>query len=837
MTADAPSQSQAPAYRLATRCVVPPEPRYHDQYGSSQIPVYLTSTFKGGDGAEFDYTRSGNPTRSALQSHLSQLQGCRHSFAVSSGMACMDVIARFARPGDRIIAGDDLYGGTHRLLVMLQSHYDIATDNINMADAEVYEQHIKQCAAEHAAGGPRVSLVLLESPTNPLLKICDVQRYVRVAREHFPDALVVLDNTMMSPYLMRPLELGVDITYDSATKYLSGHHDLMAGIIACDRDDLAQRIAFYINSVGNGLSPMDSFMLLRGVKTLSVRMERQQASAMAIAAYLDRLGFRVHYPGLSTDPGYAVHARQARGPGAVLSFETGNSALSERVVAATRLWKVTVSFGCVNSLISMPAQMSHASIDAKTRAERGLPENLIRLCVGIEDLSDLAADLEHALRTAGAVHEADGVLARVPVADEMDTLRAQLNTGDGAAAGPSTPESLVVSAPGKVILFGEHAVVHGVTAIAAATALRCYARVSPGNGRVSLTMPDIDLAASWAIDELPWHMVEGRTEAPVALDAALIQALSALVARTHEPGRRRAASLAFLYLYMSIGGPRAQSFDVLSALPISAGLGSSAAVMTCLVTMLLYTHARLPMPSDRITPDHTSVINGWAFLAEKIMHGEPSGVDNTVAVLGGALAFTRAVQGNGLRENRLVPLSAFGTLRLLITDTRVERDTKALVARVLDQYNSERERVSAAFEAIQALVDDAQDMLTAPPAHDQLVSRLGRLMTLNHLQLVQLGVGHPALEKVRATCTAQPYDLCCKLTGGGGGGCAITLVRDSLSEDATKDLRTALGEHGFVTYETAVGGGGVGVRRGDAQLPQRGSELAAWAAHGTWLFA
>lgn len=829
---------------FATRCVSAPRQEFRDQYGASQMPVYMTATFKCGaeDAAgEFDYTRSGNPTRSALQSHLSQLQECRHSFAVASGMACMDIIARFARPGECIVAGDDLYGGTHRLLVLLRTHYGIETDNINMASAAAFEAHLAHRAATHAAGGPRVALVLLESPTNPLLKVCDIAHYTRVAKTHFPDALVVVDNTMMSPYLMRPLALGADIVYDSATKYLSGHHDLMAGVLAVDRDDLAERIAFYINAVGNALTPMDSFMLLRGVKTLAVRMDRQQASARAIATFLDRLGFRVHYPGLATDPGFAVHARQAHGPGAVLSFETGSAALSSRVVANARLFSVTVSFGCVNSLISMPCQMSHASIDARTRAERGLPENLIRLCIGIEDPADLLADLEAALRAAGAVRDAGGRLERVPVVDEMDALRAQVHPqteaqGQGQAPQPP-PDTLVASAPGKVILFGEHAVVHGVTAIAAATALRCFARVAPADASVSLDLADIELHAAWALDELPWSLVRGARDAPRALDRALVDALDALVARTHA-GRRHAACVAFLYLYMSISGaPRAQAFQVRSALPISAGLGSSAAVMASLVTLLMYTHARLPLPHGGLPREHALAINGWAFLAEKIMHGEPSGVDNTVAVLGGALAFTRAVPANALRENRLVPLRGFGALRLLITDTRVERDTKALVAGVLALKEREPERVAAALDVIQLVVDEAEELLAAPPPRDVLVARLARLFALNHAQLVQLGVGHAALEHVRAECAAAPLRLPTKLTGAGGGGCAITLVRDGVAEADVGALRASLAARGFATYETAVGGEGVGVRTDSAEALPASAALGAWAARGTWMYA
>jgi cystathionine beta-lyase/cystathionine gamma-synthase len=201
-------------------------------------------------------------------------------------------------------------------------------------------------------------MVLLESPTNPLLKIADLAGIASLVRRHAPSALIVVDNTMMSPYLQRPLDLGCDIVYDSATKYLSGHHDLMAGIIAVGSEAVHKQIAFLINSIGSGLAPFDSFLLLRGVKTISLRMDRQMATAQLVADYLDQLGFLVHYPGLAGHPKRDVHWRQATGAGAVLSFVTGDKALSERVVGGTRLWGISVSFGAVNSLISMPCLMS-----------------------------------------------------------------------------------------------------------------------------------------------------------------------------------------------------------------------------------------------------------------------------------------------------------------------------------------------------------------------------------------------------------------------------------------------------------------------------------------------
>lgn len=201
-------------------------------------------------------------------------------------------------------------------------------------------------------------MVLLESPTNPLLKIADIGLISSTVKAAAPGAIIVVDNTMMSPYLQRPLELGADIVYDSGTKYLSGHHDLMAGIIAVSEPELVKNIAFLINSVGSGLAPFDSFLLLRGLKTLSLRMDRQMATANIVANYLDALGFLVHYPGLKNHALRDVHWKQATGAGAVLSFVTDDKALSERIVGSARLWGISVSFGAVNSLISMPCLMS-----------------------------------------------------------------------------------------------------------------------------------------------------------------------------------------------------------------------------------------------------------------------------------------------------------------------------------------------------------------------------------------------------------------------------------------------------------------------------------------------
>lgn len=302
-------------------------------------------------------------------------------------MAALDVITRLLRPGDEVITGDDLYGGTNRLLKFLSGTGDIIVHHVDTTKPESVGKLVNA----------KTAMVLLETPTNPLLKIVDIATIATLTHDANPKALVAVDNTMLSPLLLNPLELGADIVYESGTKYLSGHHDLMAGVLAVNDPALGDRLYSTINTFGCGLSPFDSWLLLRGIKTLGVRMEKQQANAQRIATFLESHGFRVRYPGLRSHPQHQLHWSMARGAGAVLSFETGDVHISERIVEATRLWAISVSFGCVNSLISLPCRMSHASIDAATRRERAMPEDIIRLCVGIEDADDLIDDLTRAV--------------------------------------------------------------------------------------------------------------------------------------------------------------------------------------------------------------------------------------------------------------------------------------------------------------------------------------------------------------------------------------------------------------------------------------------------------
>ncbi|KAM0752517.1 cystathionine beta-l [Meredithblackwellia eburnea MCA 4105] len=814
---------RARPYRFATQVatVENPDPSHKDQHGSSSVPIYQTATFKG-MGGQYDYTRSGNPTRSHLEHHIAKISSARHAFAVTSGMGALDVIFRLLKPGDEIIAGNDLYGGSNRLLTYLKAHNGIQTHHVPTTEPSSLLPFL-------TAPNSNVAMVLLETPTNPLLQIADIAAISKLVHEHRPDAIVVVDNTMMSPYLQRPLEHGADVVYDSGTKYLSGHHDLMAGVIACNREDVAKGIAFTINSIGNGLPPFDSFLLLRGIKTLALRLDRQQATSHIVARYLHRLGFKVNYPGLDGHPGKAIHDRLATGAGAVLSFETGDKALSEKIVGATRLWGISVSFGCVNSLISMPCLMSHASIDPKVRKERNLPEDLIRLCVGIEDADDLIDDLEAALLEAGAVRVVDEAGAR----STLERVKLQGEEEDDAFAATienlsfkSELESFIVSAPGKVILFGEHAVVHGVTAIAGSIDLRCYCLAEARhNGQVSLNLPDLAFEQSWEIASLPWDLVEPGSKAPhqdSVPDQSLLMALTTKYVNGVSP-KAAQASVAFLYLFMNLASHErpAQAYTVRSALPIGAGLGSSAAYSVCISTALLYTHRHLALPSvptssgelhhgrRAITTEQADIVNSWAFTSEKILHGTPSGVDNSVSSYGGAIGYTKAVKG---REGGMEGLHGFKSLRFLLTDTKVPRDTKTLVAGVAKRKLQEPDVVNPILESIQSISDEARRCLSDSdmPRATQFAT-LEKLIDTNHAHLVTLGVGHPTLEAIKAKAAEQPWALHTKLTGAGGGGCAVTLIPDDFSEESLSQLKAALAADGFDTYETTVGGSGFGI--------------------------
>lgn len=396
---------------------------HKDQHGSSVPPLYQSTTFKQSsleDDAdqEYDYTRSGNPTRSVLQEQIAKLYNVPgfQVFAVSSGMTCLDVILRALVLGNSnhtptIIAGDDLYGGTQRLLTFLERKNHARVIHVDTTDFDKFVSAFNGCGF--------VDCVILESPTNPLCKVADLPGLTKFIKQANPKCHVVVDNTMVSGLNCNPLEFQCDVVYESGTKYLNGHHDIMAGVIIGRSKEIAQELYFVINSTGCGLSPMDCWLLIRGLKTLSIRLYQQQHNAMILARWLySSCGFRpnsenkllrTRYVGLKSHPQFELHRSFNKGPGAVLSFDTGSFEHSKRLVSSKKLkiWAVTVSFGCVNSLISMPCKMSHASIDPELRKERDFPEDLVRMCCGIEDVKDLQKDLLAAMVDADIVEIRD----------------------------------------------------------------------------------------------------------------------------------------------------------------------------------------------------------------------------------------------------------------------------------------------------------------------------------------------------------------------------------------------------------------------------------------------
>ena len=319
------------------------------------------------------------------------LEGGTRAFAFSSGMAALAAVTRLLSTGDHIVAGDDLYGGTSRLLSRVVPAAGVTVSNVDTTSV----------AAVQAALIPGTTkLVMLETPTNPRMQICDIAEIARVT--HAAGALLCVDNSIMCPLFQNCLDLGADIVMTSATKFIGGHSDVTAGILAVADASLADRIYFLQNAEGLALGPMDSWLLIRGLKTMALRMERQAANAQRIAEWLtvQPQVVKVNFPGLPSHPGHALHFKQASSGGSILSFITNDTAFSKAVVEATELYKITVSFGNVHSLISMPCFMSHASIPADVRAERGLPDDLVRISVGIEDVEDLIYDLEQAFVVA-----------------------------------------------------------------------------------------------------------------------------------------------------------------------------------------------------------------------------------------------------------------------------------------------------------------------------------------------------------------------------------------------------------------------------------------------------
>jgi cystathionine gamma-lyase len=358
--------------------------------GAIMTPLYLTSTYvheEFGVHRGYEYARGKNPTREALERNVAALEGGTYGFAFGSGMGCLTSIMMLFKSGDHIIVGENVYGGTYRLFDKLLRQFGLTFSYVDTTDP----QHIADAIT------PATRAVMLESPTNPLMRLTDLAAAAEIAKR--AGALTIVDNTFATPIFQRPLELGADIVWHSSTKYLNGHSDMIGGIAVTSHDELATRLQFILNAAGAVPGPFDAWLCLRGTKTLAIRMKAHDANGREIGAWLaNRLGHeRVLYVGLDTHPQHALAARQMSGFGGMISIELGSRERVKTFLDRLRLFSLAESLGGVESLISHPASMTHASVEPERRAVLGITEGLVRLSVGVEDAADLLGDLEHSL--------------------------------------------------------------------------------------------------------------------------------------------------------------------------------------------------------------------------------------------------------------------------------------------------------------------------------------------------------------------------------------------------------------------------------------------------------
>ncbi len=358
--------------------------------GAVNVPIYQTSTYKQselGVNTGWEYSRTGNPTRAALESLIADLEGGKYGLAFASGLAAIHTVLSLFRSGDRLLVSDNIYGGTFRILDNVFKPLGIEYIIVNTSDN----------AAVEAAIDDTVKAIYIETPANPLLTITDIAAVSAIAKKH--GKLLIVDNTFLTPYLQRPLELGADIVIHSGTKYLGGHSDTISGLVVVNDKAIADRLYYLQNAIGGVLAPFDSFLIIRGIKTLGVRMDRHVANAVKIANWLNESGYveKVYYPGLESDPGYEVQKKQAKGPGAMISFVLKDKYDYKAFFRNLELITLAESLGGVESLVCHPASMTHASIPADIRKQVGIVDELIRLSVGIESVDDLIADLKQAI--------------------------------------------------------------------------------------------------------------------------------------------------------------------------------------------------------------------------------------------------------------------------------------------------------------------------------------------------------------------------------------------------------------------------------------------------------
>ena len=364
--------------------------------GAVNVPIYQTSTYEQsalGENTGWEYSRTGNPTRAAVEALIAELEGGTHGFAFASGMAAIAAALNLFKAGDRVVISSNVYGGTFRILDKIFKNFKLEYTIVDTTNLDNLENALS----------PDVKAILIESPANPLLTVTDLAGASALSKKH--GILTIVDNTFMTPYLQRPLELGADIVVHSATKYLGGHSDLIAGLVVVKDERLAERLAFIQNATGGVLAPFDSFLLIRGIKTLAVRLDRHVQNAETIAARLkeNRAVKKVYYPGLPDAQGYEINKRQAKNGGAVISFELKENYDIKKFFKSLHLIALAESLGGIESLVCHPATMTHASIPYEIRQKVGITDGLIRLSVGIEHIDDLLSDLEQAIKESETI--------------------------------------------------------------------------------------------------------------------------------------------------------------------------------------------------------------------------------------------------------------------------------------------------------------------------------------------------------------------------------------------------------------------------------------------------
>ncbi|WP_163528716.1 aminotransferase class I/II-fold pyridoxal phosphate-dependent enzyme [Halobacillus ihumii] len=371
--------------------------------GAVNVPIYLSSTYHQKSFDQFgpyDYSRSGNPTRQILEDTIADLEGGQRGLAFASGMAAISAAFMLLSSGDHVLVSKDVYGGTYRLITEILNKYNIEHTFVNMSDLN------ETCSAIQ----PNTRVLYIETPSNPCLNITDIEGVVKLAKAN--DCLTFVDNTFMTPLYQNPLELGADVVLHSATKFLSGHSDIIAGLAVTKTKELGEKLAFIQNSFGSILGVQDAYQLIQGIKTLGARLSHSSETAEKIALHLHHhpLTEDVYYPGLSFHDGYPIHARQSKGSGALLSFRLPTKSAAKAFVENIRLPVFAVSLGAVESILSCPATMSHAAMPAKERETRGITDGLLRLSVGLEHPDDLIKDIDQAFEAASQVINKKGIL-------------------------------------------------------------------------------------------------------------------------------------------------------------------------------------------------------------------------------------------------------------------------------------------------------------------------------------------------------------------------------------------------------------------------------------------